>query len=1028
MSVTVTVNGTNYTIPETGDEGWGDEVTSWIQATSLHMLQKTGGLFTLSAEVDFGANFGLTSVYYKSRTAGIAQSGVLRLANVDKIGIRDTGGSNDLLLGAGSTDEILEYAGKDIVNIDSTQTLSNKTYNDPVFTGTVTLDGVDITNSNIDSSPIGATTPSTGAFTSVDVDGGTIDNTAIGSTTPSSGAFSVVTMSGDIDVAAAGNFTVGASVGANNMTLGGATSTVVVAGDLQVDGTTTTVNSQTLDVADANVTVNVGGNDAAAEGAGLTVERTGTDGSISYEDALASKWKVGQVGSEVEVVTVSATQTLTNKVLTGNEADTLVHSGGGTLTFPNVTDTVVVVAGSQTLTNKTITAPVFNSFTEYDAIATPGNPSGTDLRIYAKSDGKMYKLNSAGEEVELGAGGGSGAGEINYIENFTFDVNADGVNTTAPGAGTLTAALTNTAGELLRGDNSLKISWSGITGAPDGQVYWDYTLPEADENKLCKISFDLKGLTGGTDYAAGDAKIQIIKGPTGAPGSSGDNKTLTTSVEDLPAGQGLFTATWTSEEADAYRFLILPQTNTSDGITIDQLVIGPGQLVQGTPSADWIEYTVPGEITSTAGTDAWTSSNKVGRYKRVGDTIHLRVTYTVSAVTTISVAAYLHSNLLPPGLTVDGSQLQGARNVVGNANHFDGTNYHQSTVNNSNGSSFITFLAQDGGASADGVVDTSHPFTWASGDILSFECQLPIAEWAGSGNFGTNQVEYAFNTDTGSADNLVDFGYGPGGSTIGIGAAALGINGIRRRVRFRSKIQPNEQLRLELSTDAVKWQSVPTRIDDVAMTDSLTFDGTQYVGVGFCDNPGSSDTDIEVRFGRYRNAVSADWSAVSSYYWRVVKYSTGVPVAFGLADDQGNPGLSRGQVLWQKKNLTSDRTTDVTNIAEMQFTNLVVGKTYRLTYQARVQLAGSSGTDFGQLYPLHNGTRLGVIILRADSASGNPPVYELGAGSGTIFTAEATSLTFDWDQNGGSKTLRLVNNGTYAILEELPDHKEVSIW
>lgn len=90
---------------------------------------------------------------------------------------------------------------------------------------------------------------------------------------------------------------------------------IIVAGDLTVNGTTTTVNSATLDVTDTNITVNNTGNDASSEGAGLTVERTGTDGSFVYEDALASKWKIGALGSEVEVADVSSTQTLTNKTI-----------------------------------------------------------------------------------------------------------------------------------------------------------------------------------------------------------------------------------------------------------------------------------------------------------------------------------------------------------------------------------------------------------------------------------------------------------------------------------------------------------------------------------------------------------------------------------------------------------------------------------------------------------------------------------------------------------------------------------------
>ena len=94
---------------------------------------------------------------------------------------------------------------------------------------------------------------------------------------------------------------------------------LIVTGDLTVNGTTTSVNSADLEVTDKNITVNNGGNDASAEGAGLTVERTGTDGSIVFEDALTSKWKLGLLGAEVEVADISSAQILTNKTI---DADT----------------------------------------------------------------------------------------------------------------------------------------------------------------------------------------------------------------------------------------------------------------------------------------------------------------------------------------------------------------------------------------------------------------------------------------------------------------------------------------------------------------------------------------------------------------------------------------------------------------------------------------------------------------------------------------------------------------------------------
>ena len=69
--------------------------------------------------------------------------------------------------------------------------------------------------------------------------------------------------------------------------VGDNTGTVVIAGNLQVDGTQTTINSTTLDVDDLNITVASGAADsAAANGAGLTVDGAGAN--ITYTHATTS--------------------------------------------------------------------------------------------------------------------------------------------------------------------------------------------------------------------------------------------------------------------------------------------------------------------------------------------------------------------------------------------------------------------------------------------------------------------------------------------------------------------------------------------------------------------------------------------------------------------------------------------------------------------------------------------------------------------------------------------------------------------
>lgn len=93
---------------------------------------------------------------------------------------------------------------------------------------------------------------------------------------------------------------------------------LTIDGDLTVNGTTTSVNSDTLDVTDANITINNGGTQASADAgnAGLTVEMSdATDVELGYDSTTASKMTLGEIGSQSEIITATHTQTVSNKTI-----------------------------------------------------------------------------------------------------------------------------------------------------------------------------------------------------------------------------------------------------------------------------------------------------------------------------------------------------------------------------------------------------------------------------------------------------------------------------------------------------------------------------------------------------------------------------------------------------------------------------------------------------------------------------------------------------------------------------------------
>ena len=282
-----------------------------------------------------------------------------------------------------------------------------------------------------------------------------------------------------LDVNAAGVLALGHTT-ATQVNIGQTGVTTYIKGNLDVAGTTTTINSTVLDVTDVNITINKGGNDASSEGAGLSVDRTGTVGSIKYESALASKWKAGALGAELEVVTVSSTQTLTGKTIDSDQntlsniknsdikalaaiartklADgtashvlindpsgvmsseaTLAKVRGGSgqdnssLTFP-ASGTLATLAGSEVLTNKTFDAD----------LNTLSNVKNADIKTGA--DIARAKLASGtADHVVINSGAGAFSSEAT-LAKVRGGTGADNSSVTFPSTGVI---VTEAASETL---------------------------------------------------------------------------------------------------------------------------------------------------------------------------------------------------------------------------------------------------------------------------------------------------------------------------------------------------------------------------------------------------------------------------------------------------------------------------------------------------------------------------------------------------------------------------------------------------
>jgi hypothetical protein len=117
MANIVSWNGSSFTVPEEGEENWAGvtKVDGLLRSLATNGLQKTGGNFTLSADIDFGGTAGLKSTYFKSRSSNISTAGIVRLANAESIGWRNAANGGNVLLSVDSSDR-LTFAGTVILS------------------------------------------------------------------------------------------------------------------------------------------------------------------------------------------------------------------------------------------------------------------------------------------------------------------------------------------------------------------------------------------------------------------------------------------------------------------------------------------------------------------------------------------------------------------------------------------------------------------------------------------------------------------------------------------------------------------------------------------------------------------------------------------------------------------------------------------------------------------------------------------------------------------------------------------------
>jgi hypothetical protein len=403
---------------------------------------------------------------------------------------------------------------------------------------------------------------------------------------------------------------------ANQVDIGRSGQTTRVRGNLQVDGTTTTVNSTTLDVTDENITVNNGGNQAAADTlAGLTVEMSDADDAkLLYDSTASSKWRAGDAVSTSPILTANSTDTLTNKTIdadgTGNsitnledaniksgaaiDATKIANGSVSNTEFEKLDGTsgaLIDENSTQTMAAKTLTSPVLNTPTANSPVlntAVSGTAVLDDNTFTTASATTLATSESIKQYVDnqVSAGAsGSGSGEINYIENGLFNVDVTGwtlyqASATPPSIADTAGASTpvqltfaqDSSTHVIEGSASGRLSHTGSTENNNG-ISYDFSIPVGQQAQTQKV--ELSYYT--TDLAlAGQLRLYIVKDVSGIP-SIEELQILPFGTTDANSNRYKVRATFKALDGIADYRLVLHHGSTAFAwnLNIDSIVVGP---------------------------------------------------------------------------------------------------------------------------------------------------------------------------------------------------------------------------------------------------------------------------------------------------------------------------------------------------------------------------------------------------------------------------------------------------------------------
>ena len=300
--------------------------------------------------------------------------------------------------------------------------------------------------------------------------------------------------------------------------VGDNTGTVVIAGGLQVDGTTTTVNSTTVNIVDKNVQLATGAaDDSAANGAGITVDSGDGDKTINFE-ATGDNWGFSE---NINLAT--------GKVLKINNTDILSAT----------------TLGSSVVSSSLTSLGTIGSLVATTADINAGTIDNSVIGGSTAAAGSFTTLAASSNVTVTGA--------IDVDGHTNLD------NVSVSGVATVTGAITASGGVVgdITGNVTGASSLVGVTAVTDNATHYLAFVDSSSGNEAVKVDTGLtynpntnQLVLAGLSFPVADGAADQVLSTDGAgtltfqtvASSSGAATSISESTTTATAGQTAFTA------------------------------------------------------------------------------------------------------------------------------------------------------------------------------------------------------------------------------------------------------------------------------------------------------------------------------------------------------------------------------------------------------------------------------------------------------------------------------------------------------